>query len=63
MGAFAGVAVGEILFVIMTLKCPQWAFGFNPLIVCWGYAMVVMTVVSLMTRRVSDETLQRHFSR
>ena len=61
-GAFAGVAVGEALFVLMTLKRPGWAFGFNPLIVCWAYAMIVMTVVSLVPRRASDKTLKRHFA-
>ena len=61
-GAFAGVAVGEVLFVLMTLKHPGWAFGFNPLMVCWAYAMIVMIVVSLVTRRASEETLKRHFA-
>lgn len=61
MGAFAGVFVGEVLFVMMTLKYGSWSFGFNPLMVCWAYAMVVMIAVSLVTKPASETTLKRHF--
>lgn len=61
-GAFASVVVGEILFVLMTLKFKSWAFGFNPLIVCWIYAMIVMVIVSKCTRPASQETLEKHFA-
>lgn len=61
-GAFAGVAVGEVLFVLMTLKYKSWSFGFNPLIICWGYAMITMVFVSFLTKPVSDSTLKRHFN-
>ncbi|MDD2206293.1 MAG: sodium:solute symporter family protein [Aminobacterium sp.] len=61
-GAFASVIVGEILFVLMTLKFRSWAFGFNPLIICWIYAMLVMVIVSKFTQPASTATIKKHFA-
>ena len=61
-GAFAGVIVGEVLFILMTLKFSSWSLGFNPLITSWFYAMLVMLVVSSFTTKNSQETLARHFA-
>jgi sodium/pantothenate symporter len=60
-GAFAGVIVGETLFVLMTLKFHSWALGFNPLMTAWAYAMIVMIGVSLFTTKNSEKTLAQHF--
>lgn len=60
-GAISSVIVGEIAYVAMKLWWPDMAFGFDPLIVCWVFTMLVMIVVSLMTAPVSATTLHRHF--
>lgn len=52
----------EILYVLITLKFTSWSFGFNPLIVAWLFAMIVIILVSLVTKPVSQETLDRHFA-
>lgn len=62
-GAFAGVIVGEILFVIMTLYKPEWSFGFSPLLPCWVYSMIVMILVSLCTSKPDRDILTRHFEK
>ena len=56
-----GVIAAEILYVLITLEFPSWSFGFNPLIVAWAFAMVVMILVSLVTKPVSEATIRRHF--
>lgn len=58
---YVGVIAAEILYVLITLEFPSWSFGFNPLIVAWAFAMVVMILVSLVTKPVSDATIRRHF--
>lgn len=58
---YVGVIAAEILYVFITLEFPSWSFGFNPLIVAWAFAMVVMILVSLVTKPVSDATIRRHF--
>lgn len=61
-GAISAVIVGELAYVVMKLWWTELAFGFDPLIVCWVFTMLVMVVVSLMTARVSEATLERHFN-
>lgn len=61
-GVYVGVISAEILYVLITLKFTSWSFGFNPLIVAWLFAMIVITLVSLVTMPVSQETLDRHFA-
>lgn len=56
-----GVISAEILYVLMVVKFTSWSFGFNPLIVAWAFAMVVMIVVSLFTKPASTATISRHF--
>ena len=58
---YVGVIAAEILYVLITLEFPSWSFGFNPLIVAWAFAMVVMILVSLVTKPVSDATIRRQF--
>ncbi len=59
-GAFAAVFVGEALFIYMVIT-KTLNFGFNPLIIAWLVSMVVLIVVSLNTKKVSQETIKRHF--
>ena len=61
-GVYVGVISAEILYVLITLKFTSWSFGFNPLIVAWAFAMVVIMLVSLFTKPVSEQTLHRHFA-
>ncbi|WP_370753936.1 sodium:solute symporter family transporter [Megamonas funiformis] len=61
VGAFASVIVGEIVYILLTTTFTSLTFGFNPLIVAWIIAMVVLIVVSLCTKPVSAETIRRHF--
>lgn len=61
-GVYVGVISAEILYVLITLKFTSWSFGFNPLIVAWLFAMIVIILVSLVTKPVSQETLDRHFA-
>lgn len=61
VGAFASVIVGEIVYILLTTTFTSLTFGFNPLIVAWIIAMVVLIVVSLCTKPVSSETIRRHF--
>ena len=58
---YVGVISAEILYVLMVVKFTSWSFGFNPLIVAWAFAMVVMIVVSLFTKPASAATISRHF--
>ena len=58
---YVGVISAEILYVLMVVKFTSWSFGFNPLIVAWAFAMVVMIVVSLLTKPASEATIRRHF--
>ena len=60
-GAFAAVIVGEILYILIVTTYKSLSFGFNPLIVAWAVAMVVLIAVSLFTQPVSEKTLRRHF--
>ncbi|MFK3694044.1 sodium:solute symporter family transporter [Serratia bockelmannii] len=60
-GAISAVILGELAYVAMKLWLPDWSFGFDPLIICWSFTMVVMVVVSLFTCPASDATLKRHF--
>ena len=61
-GVYVGVISAEILYVLITLKFTSWSFGFNPLIVAWLFAMIVIILVSLVTKPVSQETIDRHFA-
>ncbi len=61
MGAILSVILGEILFVLMTLKYTSWALGFNPLMVSWAITMILMVVISKITSAPSQGTLKRHF--
>lgn len=61
VGAFASVIVGEIVYILLTTTFTSLTFGFNPLIVAWIIAMVVLVVVSLCTKPTSAETIRRHF--
>lgn len=61
IGAVASIIIGEALFVVMTLWRPNWAFGFNPLIVSWLYSFILMIVVSLFTAKPTSATIKRHF--
>lgn len=61
VGAFASVIVGEIVYILLTTTFTSLTFGFNPLIVAWIIAMVVLIVVSLCTKPASAETIRRHF--
>lgn len=61
VGAFASVIVGEIVYILLTTTFASLTFGFNPLIVAWIIAMVVLIVVSLCTKPASAETIRRHF--
>lgn len=60
-GAISAVILGELGYVAMKLWFPELAFGFDPLIICWAFTMLVMIAVSLCTRPASPETLNRHF--
>lgn len=60
-GAISAVILGELAYVAMKLWLPDWSFGFDPLIICWSFTMVVMVLVSLFTCPASDATLKRHF--
>ena len=57
IGAFASVIVGEIVYILLTTTFTSLTFGFNPLIVAWIIAMVVLIVVSLCTKPASAETI------
>jgi sodium/pantothenate symporter len=59
--AIISVIIGEILFVLMTLKYRSWALGFDPLIPAWIVTMIFMIVISFFTPKTSQETLKRHF--
>lgn len=61
VGAFASVIVGEIVYILLTTTFTSLTFGFNPLIVAWIIAMVVLIVVSLCTKPASAETIRHHF--
>lgn len=61
VGAFASVIVGEIVYILLTTTFTSLTFGFNPLIVAWIIAMVVLIVVSLCTKPALAETIRRHF--
>lgn len=61
IGAFASVIVGEIVYILLTTTFTSLTFGFNPLIVAWIIAMVVLIVVSLCTKPASAETIRHHF--
>ncbi|MCG8472129.1 MAG: sodium:solute symporter family protein [Desulfobacterales bacterium] len=60
-GAMVSVIFGEVLYIAMKLKFKAWAFGFDPLIVCWFATMAVMISVSLLTPSASEKTIKRHF--
>ena len=60
-GAITGVISGEIAYVSVSLWYPTITFGFDPLILCWAFTMLVMIAVSLVTRPASATTLARHF--
>lgn len=60
-GAITAVIVGELAYVAMELWFKAYAFDFQPLILCWLLTMIVMIVVSLVTKEASPETLNRHF--
>ncbi|QUJ67964.1 sodium:solute symporter family protein [Photobacterium sp. GJ3] len=61
-GAIASVIFGELLYVMMKLGWVKLNFGFDPLIISWGFTMLVLTVVSLCIGRNSDAAIDRHFN-
>ncbi|MDL2272873.1 sodium:solute symporter family protein [Desulfovibrio sp. OttesenSCG-928-I05] len=61
MGAIVSVVCGEVIFVLLTLKFKALTFGFNPLIIAWIIAVIILVVVSCFTQRVSAATIERHF--
>ena len=62
LGAYAGVLVGEAVYLYITLAAKQLAFGFHPLIPAWIVSMAAMWIVSLVTPKLSKETIARHFA-
>lgn len=61
VGAFASVLAGEVIYILLITTFNTLSFGFNPLIVAWIVAMVVLITVSLLTKPASEDTLLRHF--
>ena len=62
LGAYAGVLVGEAVYLYITLAAKQFAVGFHPLIPAWIVSMAAMWIVSLVTPKLSKETIARHFA-
>ena len=60
-GVFVSVIAGEILYFLMLTQFKSLSMGFNPLIVAWTVTMVILFVVSLVTKPVSEATIKRHF--
>lgn len=60
-GVFVSVIAGEILYFLMLTQFKSLSMGFNPLIVAWAVTMVLLFVVSLVTKPVSEATIKRHF--
>ncbi len=60
-GAITSVIVGEAIYLAIRLWYPELAFGFDPLIVSWGCAMVCLYLVSLCTQRTDIAVIKRHF--
>lgn len=60
-GAISAVILGEVFYVVMVIWYKEWAFGFDPLIICWLATMIIMVVVSLCTKGATQSTLDRHF--
>ncbi len=60
-GVFVSVVLGEIFYILLLTQFKSWAFGFNPLIVAFAVTMVVLVLVSLVTKPVSEATVRRHF--
>lgn len=58
---YTGVILAEILYVLLVVKFSSWTFGFNPLIIAWTFAMIVIAAVSLFTKPASKDTVKRHF--
>lgn len=62
-GAITAVISGEIAYVTVSLWFPAFTYGFDPLIICWAFTMLVMAGVSLVTRPASAATIARHFEK
>lgn len=60
-GVFVSIILGEIFYILLLTQFKSLAFGFNPLIVAWAVTMVILVLVSLVTKPVSQATLRRHF--
>ncbi|MDO4937779.1 MAG: sodium:solute symporter family protein, partial [Sutterellaceae bacterium] len=60
-GVFTAVILGEIFYILLLTQLKSWSFGFNPLIVAFAVTMVILIVVSLFTKPVSEATVRRHF--
>jgi len=60
-GAISAVILGEVAYAAMKLWAPHLSFGFDPLIICWAFTMLVMIAVSLVTKPAGQATLHRHF--
>lgn len=60
-GVFTAVILGEIFYILLLTQLKSWSFGFNPLIVAFAVTMVILVVVSLFTKPVSEATVRRHF--
>jgi hypothetical protein len=55
------VVAGMILMLLIQFKYKSWALGFHPLIVSALFALIVMVVVSQLTKPPAEAVLARHF--
>ena len=60
-GAIVSVVAGMILMLLIQFKYKSWALGFHPLIVSALFALIVMVVVSQLTKPPAEAVLARHF--
>lgn len=63
VGVYVSMIFGEVLYFLMLTKLPGLSFGFNPLIIAWFAACIVLVVVSLFTTPATAATLERHFGK
>ena len=61
VGAFSSVIIGEFIYILLTTSLSRFTFGFNPLIIAWLIAMVILILVSFVTKPASNATIRRHF--
>lgn len=60
-GAMVSVVVGEMLYIAIRLWWPKVALGFDPMIVSWGCSMIILYLVSLVTKCPDNSVIKRHF--